>query len=277
MRIYLNYIKKMPITNVSRHFLYSMLIIYLLSAWGCVSKNILPAAPPLTPETIIEKITHNDQQKDTLKAIANIEINTGKIKYPVKAAVMIKKPSFLRFEALPIIGSPILFLSINGETMKIFFPDKKKFYITKTKVDYVLPFVPFQLHPEALLSIMMGSCPKVREGAFSLKESMEGNLIRIDMVSGTRKIQSVFIEPQTYHLARLDTFNNDEDGLLYSARFEDYTEINKIPVPQRVKLLLDEANGSRITIRYSDIQLSTEKDTTQFDIPVPSGVAPNYL
>jgi outer membrane lipoprotein-sorting protein len=271
--------KKLAIAIVARCFLYLIISTYFLSAWGCVSKNIIAEKPveiPLTPEAIIEKITRTDQRKDTLKAIANIEINTAKIKYPVKAAVMIKRPSFLRFEVLPIIGPPSFFLSVNGETLKVFIPDKKKFYITKTKADYLLPFVPFQLQPETLLSLLMGSYPKVQGNDFTLKELSGDAFIRIDMVSGAYKIQSVFIEPQTYHIMRVDAYN-DEGGLLYSARFEDYIEINNIPVPQRVKLSLDEINKSSITIRYSGIQLSTEKDTAQFDIPVPPGIVPNYL
>jgi hypothetical protein len=268
----------MSLKNIAKHLLCLTFSIYFFSAWGCASRNIImekPAEPLLSARAIIEKIAHTDLQKDTMKAIANIEIKTAKRKYPVKAAVVIKRPLFLRLEVIPIIGPPRFFLSINGETMKVFIPDKRKFYITTTKSDYFASLAPLPLQPEALLSLMMGSYPQIPEGDSTLKEVKEDDLICIDMLSKGHKMQSLFIEPQTYRLVRVCIYN-DADNLLYSAHFDDYQEVNNIPVPQKVNLLLHESNSS-ITIRYSDIQLSIEKDTAQFDIPIPAGIEPNHM
>src|SRR3972149_3933203 len=67
----------------------------------------------LSARDTLEKFIKAHHIKDTFKAIARIEINDGK-KHSLKVAMMLKRPSLMRIESIPVIGPPNLFLSRKG-------------------------------------------------------------------------------------------------------------------------------------------------------------------
>jgi outer membrane lipoprotein-sorting protein len=260
-------------------FLFCILLLFFIFP-GCaiqkahtvshISENTIPP-----PQVILEKIDRDDQRNDSLKAIAHIEVNTLRGRYPVKAAVMIKKPSSLRLEILPLIGPPELILSVHGNILKAFFPQKREFYIGQASEKNLGSFFPFSmagLQIEDIISILFGTHPPIKEKSFTLRGSSDEGLYRVDILSEKRKIQSLLIDRQNSTLVRVNLFDNDNNQR-YSVRFFGQSVLENVTVPDKITLTAGDDENPHLTIRYSDAQRATEVDAASFDLQPPPNAA----
>lgn len=257
-----------------------ILIMFFTVLAGCGTEKVKPAAttysPP--PENILEKIALANNQRDTVQAVANIEISSEKGRYPLKVALILKRPSFLRVETIPLVGTPDFFLSLQGDTLKIFLPLKKEFYICRATAENLALFLPISIRIEDMVPILMGIPPPLTGPAKGVDKSpaiLEGNLYRIDMPSGDGKRQTIWIDRATGDLVKVEIF--EDYRLLYTVLYEEYGEEGGIPMPRKVIITPDEPGKSGVVIRYSDIRFSNMTDMTPFDLAVPPGMEPITL
>jgi len=232
-----------------------------------ISENNFPP-----PQVILEKIDREDQRKDSLKAIAHIEVNTLRGRYPLKVALMVKRPSSLRLEILPLIGPPELILSVHGNILKAFLPQKGEFYIGQASEKNLGGFFPFPMKGfviEDITSILLGTHPTVKEDSLTFKASHDEGFYRVDILSEKRKIQSLFIDIENNKLMRVNLFDNDNNQR-YSVRFSGQSVSEKLMIPNTISLTSGDDEASRIIIRYSDAQSATEVDAASFDLLPPS-------
>jgi hypothetical protein len=259
-------------------------LLFIVIFSGCFSiKSPLdehgPAIHPVRPETVLGKIARPDQT--ILRATANIEVHDGPGRYSTKAAILIKRPSFMRVEAIPLIGPVNFFLSIHEDVLKIFFPQKGIFYIgeaTPENLVNTVNFLPVGLRIEDLLSIMLGTHPRVSEKNVSVAGSVEGQLYRVDIISEGRRLQSMWVDLSNHHLVEVRVFK-DSGSTSYTARFEEFDTSGSPAIPMKVTLVSEIANNysSKVIIRYSDIQFVTDIEALTFDLQLPPGIKPVYL
>lgn len=251
-----------------------LIISFLFAFSGCLPGKVpISVANFSSPEDALEKATSKAHLKGTLKAIARMEIITTRGRYPARVAVILQKPSFLRVETIPLIGSPDFFLSVKGNVLKVFLPQKGEFYIGETTAKNLSSFFPISLPVEEILSIMTGTYSVIDERDQTLKGIPEGKLYRIEVTSQNKKNRSLWIDPADNCLVRVDTFA-DQGNILYSVRFEDFVRVENVIIPQKVTVATGKADKPGITIEYSDLQLSAETNPEVFDLPLPPGVKP---
>jgi outer membrane lipoprotein-sorting protein len=270
----------MPKRLPSLFFILSFFFIFL----GCatqkaptvnhISKNTFPP-----PQVILEKIDRDDQCKYSLKAIANIEVNTFRGRYPLKAAVMVKRPSSLRIEVLPLIGPPELILSVHESVLKVFLPQKGEFYIghaSEKNLGYFFPFSTAGLLIEDITSILLGTHPTIKEKSLTLKGSSDESFYRMDILSEKRKIQSLLIDIENNKLVRVNLFDADSNQL-YSVRFFGQSPVENFTIPDTITIATGDDKKPYIIIRYSDVQITTGIDTATFDLKPPAGIKTIYI
>jgi hypothetical protein len=229
-----------------------------------------------SPLAVLEKIDRDNQFKDGVKAIARIEVNTPEGRYPLKAALVLKRPSSLRLETIPVIGTADLFLTVHDNVLKVFMPQNGKFYIGKATTRNLAHFIPVAatvLSIEDMTSILLGMHPEIRGKTITLDGSSEGSLYRIDILSENRKIQSLWVEPEEDHLVRVDLFA-DNNSRLFSARFIGRDRIENMTMPENVTIAYGDNDKPDIIIRYVDIWPAKGIDATIFDLKPPPGVIP---
>jgi outer membrane lipoprotein-sorting protein len=234
-----------------------------------ISKNNFPP-----PHIVLEKIDRDDQNKGALKAIAYIEVNTFRGRYPLKAAVMVKKPSSLRLEVLPLIGPPELILSVHENVLKVFLPQKGEFYIgqaSEKNLGYFFPFSTVGLLIEDITSIMLGTHPPIKEKSLILRDSPEDGFYRLDILSEKRKIQSLLIDSENNRLLRVDLFDNNNNRR-YSVRFFGHSVTEILTIPDKITLASGDNENPYIIIRYSDAQMATGADAASFDLQPPPNI-----
>ncbi|MBM4271369.1 MAG: DUF4292 domain-containing protein [Deltaproteobacteria bacterium] len=262
--------------NNSSHgkFFLSLLLLSIpLFFSGCAAPKIpRPELPPrngsLSPHTLLEKIDLNDQYKDTLKAVAHIEVIESGRKFPLRAALMLRRPSSMRVETIPLMGPPDFLASVDRNTLKVYHPHKEELYVGKAtakNLEHLIPFFPSGIRIEALISILFGTYPAVQEKEITMRDSFEDNFYRIDILVGERRIQSLWADIKSHVLTGVTLFSDDNE-VLYSVKYSDHSERDRVTMPQTIIITAGKNDTPNVTIRYSDLQFSQRNDGDQFDL-----------
>lgn len=265
---------------MKRYILTALFLSIFLTFPGCAPKKVTVPFKgySLPPEDVLKKISRTDNPKDTLKAIARITTNTSKGRHSIKIAVVARRPSFFRAEAMPVIGTSGFFLSVSGDSLRAFLPAKGEFYIGQATMKNIARVFPIDLNlkVEDMVSILTGTPPRVKGENITLQGYAEGELYRIDIISGSKKVQSLWVDPSHDSLVRIETSDND-GSILYRARLEDHSRIDGMSFPGRVIIMAGKTGKSSVSIRYSDVHLSQDVDTALFDLDIPAGIKLIYI
>jgi hypothetical protein len=262
---------------------FSLLLCLLILVSGCAPGKAAPIKPFLPPPPdIIEKISRADLRGRILTGTAHMTVESPEGFFSTNCAIAIGYPSSLRVETIPPLGPPDLYLSIRGDSLKVFLPRKGEFYISRDAERSFPRFIPFSLNVKEVIPLLAGILPPGTLGNRSIQRGEKEDLLyRIDIFSGEKKrLSSIWLEPAKTELARFEAFGSD-GSILYAVTFKDYRTVQKIAVPERVEIRAGGDGGrdaSIIRIRYSDLQLSSgEEDKDLFDLEIPSGIKPQFL
>jgi len=238
---------------------------------GCISGKIpeLAKSPMAFPEDVLGKIPM-PAGSDIIKATANITLNSSEGRYSRKIALLLKVPSSLRIETMPIFGPADFFLSSNEKSFKVFFPGEGKFYAGKPTKENLFLFFKVLIPPGNMVSILAGLPPQQIMGG-SLSEYVEGRLCRVDVRFGKRK-RSLWVNPDDYTLTKIEEI--DDGRIIYRARFRDHIVVDGIPYPERINIEVENPEKTSINIHYLDLEVSRPENTRAFDLQTPSGITP---
>ncbi|MCK4533963.1 MAG: hypothetical protein KAT81_00450 [Syntrophobacterales bacterium] len=225
----------------------------------------------VSPEDVLGKIAI-PASGDIIRATANITLNSSEGRYSRKMALLLKMPSCLRVETMPVFGPADFFLSANEKSLKVFLPGEGKFYVGKATKENLFLFFKVFLSPGDMVSILTGLPPQIMEG--SLSEYVEGRLYRVDIRSG-KKNRSLWINPDDYTLARIEEISNGR--VIYRATFRDPVAIDGTRYPERIDIEVEEPERVSINIRYLDFEISHDENTAVFDLRTPYGVTTVFI
>lgn len=250
----------------NRCFLFRKLLFLVIAVTlnaGCTKQITTPHYP--STQEILFLISNAVSEADTLSGIAQIDVVTSGSYYPARAALNIRKPSYLRLELLPLMGPPDFFLSATPHEMKILLPIKGEFYQGEPTGKNLSRFLPWQFNIEDIVAIFTSTYPPLT-GDVTYLRYPEGNNLRIEMKSQCGITQTVWIG-SAGRLSKLERF--DENGkMLYRAEFEEYAEGS----PLAGKIAVSMADGlTSFSVKYSDLKVEKAKDSSIFDLHVPDG------
>ena len=256
----------------NRRFRYGILALFAITAIslsGCATGRVAPSGATYdSPETALRKLAAS-LTTGTITATARIEINYHGERYPLKAAMMLRKPADLRLESIPLFGPPDFFLSIAGGELRVFLPEKETFYSGPATRWNISRFLHLPLPAAEIVAILMGRPPEEWEGSNSWHGEPEEGYYRVDRYLAGKKICSLWIDPVTDVLIRVRAFTEGEE-IAYTADFADHTRAGKGLLPHRVTIA---GEGVSLALRYTEIGL-LDDDAASFALPVPEGITP---
>ena len=235
---------------------------------GCHQRAIVPIVHLDVPsEKHLTAISGAVTRDKTLSAVAQIDLVTNQGYQQFKAAIVIKKPSYLRLELLPVIGTPDFFLTATPVVMNIFIPSQGAFYSGKPTGANLAQFLPLDFNIEDIVMILSGSYPTLTEKEVSSQSYLDNNFLRIEMKTKSGSSQIIWIGEKN----RLSKYmRNDESGKeIYSVQYEDYQQESIIAGKITIKMADDVTS---IAIKYSGLKIETAADLSIFELPVPEGI-----
>ena len=239
---------------------------------GCAPPKTLVLGDDFaSPDRALRTLRDNAPPEAILAGVSRVAAVTADGRYSLKAAVMMKRPSSLRIEEIPLMGLPDLFLAVHGDALRAFFPREGQFYIGRPSKENVARFLPWLLEVRDLLALLHGLPPEGLAAGAAREGKLDGELYRIDARGG-----ALWIDPAGIHLARVEVL--DESGrLLYDVALSDYGAGDHPAVPMRLVFHFGRPPKLTLDIRHSDMRVAPEQEEGAFDLPVPAGVTPRYL
>jgi hypothetical protein len=252
-----------------KYFPFPCCIIFLLLlgvlASGCLQQTVI--YPDSQPEKILAAISSVVAEDDILSATARIDLVTLHGYYPARAALIIKKPSYLRLELLPVIGTPDFVLTASPDKMSIFLPSKGEFYRGLPTAVNLKRFLPWQFNIEDIVMIFSGTYPSLKEKIITYQSYQEKNLLRIEMKAQSGCSQIIWVG-ENNRLLKL--VRNDEHGNeIYNVKYDHYGTKGSIAGEISISM----ADGvTSLSIKYLDIKIEKATDLSIFDLIVPASV-----
>jgi hypothetical protein len=268
------------LTNTKGIHMKKLAYIVLFPLMVFILANCAPQKPvePITryvppPEDVLKKISTTSNSEEAVTAAARITIKTVKGTYSQNVVIAAKKPASLRIETIPLFGTPDLLLSADVHRLKVFLPKEGHFYVGPATRENIFLFSRLFLNVDEAVAILMGTPPLLQQNGMILKGSLEKELYRIDIWSGERLIQSLWVDLDQDKVLKTDIFNETGE-IYYRVEFDNYSDFGRITRPRLVKIIIAEPQNISASIRYSNIRILSETAETLFDLPVPPGIMP---
>ncbi|GAB6271766.1 MAG: hypothetical protein STSR0003_16100 [Smithella sp.] len=224
------------------------------------------------PPDALESIPLALQETDRIVATAQIELTTAEGRYPLRAALILQRPSYLRLEMLPVIGTPDLFLTATPDEMRIFIPSLGEFYTGKPSAENVARFLPWALKVEDIVMILSGAYPVPAGENISYERFAEGRLLRTDMKTPSGFLQKVWTM-QNGSVAKFIRYGPDGKEA-YQVQYEDYAPSS--PLAETINIQWAD-NKMSVSVKYSDWKLEKATDGSVFELSVPAGMKSRRL
>ena len=239
-----------------------MVLLLLTLTCGCAGKTPVANMPPDALQTLSRMI----QETDRMIAIAQIDLMTVQGHYPVRAVLILQKPSYLRMEMLPVIGTPDFFLTSTPDKLTVYIPSQGEFYSGKPSARNLGRFLSWAMNLEDMVMIFSGAYPLLAGENMSYESYEESHLLRVDMKTSSCS-QGIWIG-QDGRIVKL--VRNGADGReTYSVRYEDYEPGSSLARKITVKMA---DNVTSMSVRFTDIKKEKATDLSIFELPVPAGI-----
>jgi len=243
---------------------------------GCAGRRptALQARYP-SPEAALRALAVSTSADQTFTATARIEINHQGERYPMKIAVMMRRPASLRVESIPLLGPPDFFLSVANDELRVYLPGRSAFYTGRAVPQNIARFLPIFMPVDETISLLMGIAPDNREKSPTLLGEQEERYYRVDEYAANRRTRSLWIDPADNRLVRIRTFAGGET-VVYEAAFAEHILVGGGEgfMPQRLTITGD--GMAALSLRYTDLRAITA-DPESFPLPFPEGIAPIRL
>jgi hypothetical protein len=236
---------------------------------GCAGGRVSsPGATYESPRTALRELTASTAT-GTITATARIEVSYRGERYPLKAAMMMRRPANLRLESIPLLGPPDFFLSIEAGELRVFLPEKGAFYAGPATRWNISRFLHLPLQAEEIVGFLMGRLPADWEDANDWYGEQEEEFYRVDRYVGGRKTCSLWIDPAAGRLARVRAFAGGGE-IAYTADFTDHARVGPGFLPHRLTITSESVS---LSVRYTEMSL-IDDDGASFTLPTPEGMMP---
>ena len=247
---------------LSRHSILFVLMSLLIC--GCAGKLFVGTPPPAGSS---ESMNRSIEKKDRLIALAHMDLHTAQGHYPVRAALVLQRPSYLRLEILPVIGTPDFYLTASPDRMSIFIPSRAEFYSGNPSGENLARFLPWALSIEEIVMILSSARSPFDDQNVANDRYQEGNLIRVELKKPPGHSQTVWME-KNGRVAKLVRYDSDGKEI-YQVRYADYMEDS--PLAKSIRIQWADSPIS-VSVKYSDLKVEQATDLSVFELTAPAGI-----
>jgi len=243
-----------------------IIIVLLLSmlACACAGKSVTQARLRPEPLTLIARTIKNT---DRIIATAQIDLITPQGHYPIRAALILQKPSYLRLEMLPVIGTPDLFLTATPDDMTIFIPSLSSLYSGKPSAENLSRFLPWSLDIEDIVMILSSAYPPLAGDNVSYQHCEEEPLLCLEMKTPLGTSQKIWME-NSGRMARLIRYGRDGREI-FQVQYGNYAPGSSLA--GKISIQWSD-NVTAVSVKYSDLRVEKATDLSVFELPVGAGV-----
>lgn len=255
-------------------FPFTLLLAFLLLGGCTAGKSVLPSktAGFPSPAAALSAINPVEDTNTLYQVTAKVSLTSPQGKMSSRLAVIMQYPDKLRIESLPVIGPPDFFLTTKGDRFKVYLPGNQEFITGAASPNNLSRFLPLAWSAERWLAVLMGNRPGASFDTEDIRGMMEGQLYRVDVLGREAIRESLWINPETRHLEKLEYIN--PEGLKNTVRFSAFRKMDGRDFPERITIDTDEETTIRII--YETLEVKKEVNNDFFELlPPPEAVIRN--
>lgn len=233
---------------------------------GC---SVRETAPEPEPEPrgpnprLAALLGERDQALQSLRSLARISYRTGAGRGAFNAAVLVRRPGRLRFEAFSIVGAALILTVDDGEVTG-FLPSEARFYRGKASRENLYRATQMLLELDEMVALMMGLPP------VDAKASWDAGALALRRVRADGSTDVLTFDAEVTAPVRWQRLSPSGKPW-YVATFEDLSDTPFGRFPLKITL---ETPPLRRTyeIRYDNPELNVTLPESHFVQDLPEGV-----
>lgn len=236
----------------------------------CSACATLPILPPEVPpvEEILQRVEARQRDLQGLKGLARVKVSSAEKTLISQQVLFARRPGSLRVETLSPLGTPVLYVVIDGKKLSLYHPGENRYYQGCYQASSLSPALPPDLTPGEVVSFLLGGLPLgAYEKALLRAERKEGLWV-LELLSPSRgESQILWVHPESFYILRAE-FNLPRFS--YHVAFTNFRPDKGILFPQR--MLLTSANPrTKISVEFQEMELNPGWEAQDFVLPVPRG------
>jgi hypothetical protein len=180
-------------------------------------------------------------------------------------------------ETVPVFGCADFFLSLNKDRFAVFFPGEEKFYTGKTTDENPFALLKIPVPAGDIVPILTGNVRSiVSDESLKIEGCVEEDLYRIDAFSENGEIRSLWIEPSSFNVVRMEV---KKSGLISCiASFENYVCEKHMAYPKEVRIVVRGPEYALVEVKYLTAKISDDdEDAKLFELQSPPGIVPTVI
>ncbi len=260
-----------------RRALLLLILLTITLPEGCAPRKALLLGEDFSsPERALARLEQGRTATGTLQSLGTLAVITAGGRYRVKTALFAKRPSSLRIEGVPLFGLPDLYLTANGDRLKVFFPKEGRFYVGKPTGENISKFLPWGLAVDEFVALVFGMPPPRIAGAARFEGRVEDDLYRIDAFAGGLQIGSLWIDPPDHRLVRAQRLT-EKGAVLFEATLSAYGPAGDLVIPKELSLHFPGLEEIEVSLRHEEVEIAPGATEDLFDLETPAGITPLQL
>ncbi|MBT5872983.1 MAG: DUF4292 domain-containing protein [Candidatus Latescibacteria bacterium] len=244
-----------------------MFLVALISASGCAPGRSIPSLTEVPPDKLLDNVIAAQSRIEDIKSSALLSVHFNGRGGRVSARIRYKKPGLLKvfvqggFRVIAVIA-------LNEDRAQVYIPtDNLVFEGSLEGTDSLIPglLVPMKDIRSSLTGLIdlteftIGKISnyEIRDGMYSLS---------IQNAAGKR---TIWVDPDRMTIVRDQT--EEGDGKITDRRYEQYTRMNNIWRPLRIRILKDSPDES-LDLRFEQQSLNSGLTASELALTLPESI-----
>ena len=224
----------------------------------------------LSSTDLLQKIQARNRRIQSIRALARVTITLGENHFRLEELIIVKKPAFMRIEALSLIGQPLFYLTTDGEFFEALIPAENRLYRGEAAMKYLSSFFPFNGDAREIIPLIVGEITWVDHDPLAIHYSQRDKvyILKEDTPEGSRRIY--WINPLHFSLVRAAELDNQQKPQ-WEVLFGNFRKKDGIPFPMGIEFQ-GFSTGSRMKMHLLEWKINPPLDEDAFRLDVPKGV-----
>lgn len=222
------------------------------------------------PRAVLAQVDRLSGRVLSLKAEAKVSVTTPRQSGTVGELVAVMRPAALHLETLDFFGKPVAVLASDGARFALFLAAEGQYLVGPATAENVSRLLPIVLEPKEAVMLLLGDVPRIPAEPTRLEIDEAARAYVVTLSHGAIA-QRIWVGTEDFRPRRSEI----RGAPAYDLQFDVFEETKAMSFPRRLELIAVDAGGTptgtRLSLRYTDLELNPETDLTLFMLPQPPG------
>ena len=252
-----------------------VLVATAFSITGCPNGVIDPPSDMLTdPQAVLDLADKRLAGINSLSIAARVSFYSVDGRRSGSATIAVAKPASLHFSALAPGDHLAAFVASDGKRFTSWERGKKICYTGRSCPENVARFFPVLMDGADVVRILSGGAPLMQHHRKELRWDPKEGAYRVTLFGAGTDAQHIWITHRTGLVRRVELYR--KKSRVYRLVFEDVDKVGSMLMPRKIKLDM-KRKSIDLSVRYREIDINPELDSSPFQIPCPDGTQAREL